>query len=209
MTKGLVASTKKISAIVLASGFSRRFDDQINKLLVTFHNKPIYQWSLDLIRDLSFFEVLVIARDKEILDYAKANGFKPIENYQAAEGISASIRLGVTNASIETDGYMFFTADQPLLKKADILKLFEAYSAHDDCIIVPVTSGRRGSPTIFSEFYKQPLLSLEGESGGKAVMNQYPDKIIKVEIENSEALEDIDTMEDFRQLERMPFNNKK
>jgi len=196
MEKRLRLSTKKITAIVLASGYSRRFDLVEDKLLAIFQNKPVFQWTLDLLETLPFYEVIIVARRDEILDYGRLKGYQCIENTCAIEGMSASIRLGVNRASQEAEGYMFFTADQPLLKKNVICNLMHAFSEHAQDIIVPISSGQRGNPTLFPRRFKKDLLMLQGDEGGKKIINQYSEDIRFVEIDDRMSLEDIDSKDD-------------
>jgi len=197
MEMTLRLSTKKITAIVLASGYSRRFDLEEDKLLAIFQNKPVFQWTLDLLETLPFYEVIIVARRVEILDYGCLKGYQGIQNNSAMEGMSASIRLGVNRASCETEGYMFFTADQPFLTKRVICKLIHAFNAYAKDIIVPMASGQRGNPTLFPRRFQKDLLKLRGDEGGKKIINQYEADVKYVEIDDRMALEDIDSKEDF------------
>ena len=49
----------------------------------------------------------------------------------------------------ETDGYMFFTADQPFLDVDTIKNLIREFTENSAYIIVPQCDGRRGNPVIF------------------------------------------------------------
>jgi molybdenum cofactor cytidylyltransferase len=185
----------------MASGYSRRFDSEADKLLADFRGRPLFQWTLDLLATLPFLEVIVVARLDAILDYGTLKGYTCLRNDAAAEGMSASIRLGLRHASAQARGYMFFSADQPLLKEATVLALVNAFIVCDNKIVVPTAAGRRGSPTIFPVCYKEALLMLQGEAGGKKIIQQHEDDVKCVAIDDEASLMDIDTKADFLDFE--------
>ena len=43
--------------------------------------------------------------------------------------------------------------------------------------------GHRGSPNIFRRRYKKELLALEGDQGGRQIMQKYPQEIWMMEVD--------------------------
>ena len=186
-----------ISAIIMASGFSRRMKK--DKLLLEYKGKTLIEQTIDTAIQCDFSQIILVAREKEILELGKKRGLKVIKNENAEMGISQSIKLGLSHAD-ECDGYIFFTADQPLLNSDIIKKLLEAFYKDKTHIIIPKYGERRGSPTIFPKKFKQDLMSLEGDIGGKVVINKYPEQVQSVEIDNEKYLLDVDTEEDYEKV---------
>lgn len=186
----------KITAVVMAAGFSRRFGQDEDKLLINVEGRPLYQHVLKVLEEIEFLEVIVIARQEAILAYADSLGFTAIRNDRAHEGISASIGLGLAEASDESLGYMFFTSDQPYLSKVDVESLIEAFEGLDEQIILARVGGKNGSPTLFSRSYKDQLMSLKGDQGGRVIIKENPHCLSYVELSNPKALWDLDTKED-------------
>jgi CTP:molybdopterin cytidylyltransferase MocA len=56
-----------------------------------------------------------------------------------------------------------------------------------------------GSPNIFSCRYRDELMSLEGDKGGKRVIRKHEDDTVYIEVP-AEELYDVDTPEDLRNL---------
>jgi len=190
-----------ISAIVMASGLSKRMNK--NKLQMKINDKKIYEFVLQTIKNCSCFkEVTVVAKDDEILENASDLEFMAVKNEESHLGQSQSIKLGLRNLK-ETDGYMFFVADQPFIKVSTIETLVEAFKYNPDKIIIPCYNGKRGNPVIFPFKLKYALLRLEGDQGGRAVLNQNYDKIIEVNINNDYENIDIDTIEDYEKVIKM------
>lgn len=59
----------KISAIIMASGLSRRMGE--NKLLLDFKGDKLYEWTFDLVEEIDFDDVILVSSYDEILDDAK------------------------------------------------------------------------------------------------------------------------------------------
>ena len=192
---------KKITAIVMAAGYGKRFGGNEDKLLTMFSGKPMFQWTLDLLETMPFLEVILIARSQAILEFGASKGYRCLQNSLAQEGMSASIRLGVENADEGSDGYMFFTSDQPMLKEETVFQLMSVFQDRPEYIIVPIFSGKRGSPTIFPARYRNDLLALGGDVGGKIIIEQNIRSVSFVEIEDEMSLIDLDTKEALRNAE--------
>lgn len=186
-----------ISGIIMASGYSRRMNQ--NKLLLKYKGKTLIETILDTFLRIDFLEKILVTREEEILQLGKNNGFITIENKHADKGISESIKLGI-QASNGCDGYMFFTVDQPLLDENIINKLMKVFHQDPSYIIVPRHKGRRGSPVVFPRKFKKDLLGLEGDTGGKSIINKYLSQVRFVEIDDEKSLFDVDTKEDYEKL---------
>lgn len=187
----------KITAIVMASGYARRMGE--NKLLLKYKGKTFIQHTLDKVKKCNFYSKIVVARDKAIIELAESLDFKTVKNEWADKGQSEALKLGLNNSPV-SDGYMFFTSDQPLLDIETIELLMDAFYKNNNSIIVPRFMGRKGSPVVFSsEFFKE-LIQLQGDTGGKKVINDHRESIIFVEVKREEVLMDVDTWEDYYML---------
>lgn len=185
----------KISAIIMASGLSRRMGE--NKLLLDFKGDKLYEWVLDLVEEIDFDDVILVSSYDEILESGKKRGFKAIYNDNNEVGKSASIKFGVLNCDKDS-AMMFFVADQPLLKVETVNKLIEKYK-ENQLITYPRTEKRRGAPVIFSPEYREGLLSLDFDQGGMILVKD--DNKNEVKIDDIKELWDIDTYKNLEELE--------
>lgn len=183
-----------ISAIVMASGLSKRMCT--DKLQMKINNKKIYGYILETINNHNFCETIVVTNDQNITSMAKNFGYKTLNNPNFKLGQSASIKVALENSS-DSSGYMFFVADQPFISSNTICLLCNTFESNLDRIIIPSYNGINGNPVIFPTILKKELMSLTGDSGGKAVINNNLDKVIKISIQNKYEFMDIDTMEDY------------
>ncbi|MFT8315341.1 MAG: molybdenum cofactor cytidylyltransferase [Clostridium sp.] len=187
----------KITAIVMASGYARRMGE--NKLLLKYKGKTFIQHTLDKVKKCNFYSKIVVARDKAIIELAESLDFKTVKNEWADKGQSEAIKLGLNNSPV-SDGYMFFTSDQPLLDIETIELLMDAFYKNSNSIIVPRFMGRKGSPVVFSSKFFKELIQLQGDTGGKKVINDHRESIIFVDVKREEVLMDVDTWEDYYML---------
>ena len=184
-----------ITAIVMASGFSKRMG--LNKLLMKYNNKFLIEYTLEKISQCDFAQKIIVTQYEEIEKLIEDLNFKVVINENAHKGQSESIKLGV-KSSKRCDGYMFFVADQPLINKKDIEKLIRVFRENKDFIVIPKYKEKCGNPVIYPSLYKEEILRLEGDKGGKSIIKS-SNKIKYVEVEE-DTLFDIDNKDDFNKL---------
>lgn len=201
----------KIAVIYMASGFGKRFGG--NKLLEAeaFGGKPLFRHGLDgylhlkerLEREGGIrMTVVLVSQYPEILEYGNQIGICTVENPSAAEGITASIRLGTKAAAEQGADYCLYSvADQPWLREETLWKFLTTFIdrslTEQKTIGCLASEGRRGNPVIFHRKYQEQLLSLTGDRGGSQIMKKYPEEVMEFLVDRKE-LEDIDRREDVK-----------
>ena len=200
------SSVPKISAIIMASGKSKRMGT--NKLLLEYRGMTFIENTLKKVLKENFYEFAIVISDKKVKkkaqDYMKnletdEKKIHIIDNKKSEKGQSESIKMGLKTLG-KCDGYMFFSCDQPFLTSDTIKKILQNFKTKG--ITIPEYNGKRSLPVIFGENFKDELLKLEGDTGGKTVISNHQDKIKIVEIENSDEGKDIDTKEDYDMLKK-------
>ncbi len=176
--------------LYLASGSSRRFGS--NKLLYCLDGKPMYLWSLEMLRDLvegrKDCTLTVVSRYEEIRKTAEAMGLHAVDSPDSELGLSHTIRAGINALHIGPEDYLLFVvADQPYLKAASVERLL---AVTGDCGSLRY-GDRPGNPTLFASKLVPELLELTGDTGGRAVLKNRD--CIFVNAVDSRELEDIDT----------------
>jgi molybdenum cofactor cytidylyltransferase len=187
----------RVDAILMASGFSRRFGDK-NKLLIPFRGKPLVRHTLELVaRSGLFHRIFLIAADTRVGAQAADLPVTLIHNDHPDLGQRESIRLGVSAS--EAEYYMFFPCDQPLLDQATLALLLARRSR--DRIVEPVFQAKPSSPSLFSRAFRDELLSLAPGERGRDIKTRHRDLVISTEIPCPSILEDIDTPETLKRIE--------
>jgi molybdenum cofactor cytidylyltransferase len=112
-------------------------------------------------------------------------------NHHPELGISRSMQLGIEAAG-DADAYMFCVCDQPWLTPATVGRLIEEYRAGKAGIVSLAWQGKMCNPKIFSSRYREELMSLTGDTGGRQIISSHPDDLLLVEAASIEETMDID-----------------
>jgi len=187
----------KISAILLAAGLSRRMGR--DKLLLEYDGRSFFRRAVDLLSILPVYERIIVisGRQQDFLSFSP--GVRVCINSNPENGLSDSVKLGVEAAA--GTHYLFLNADQPRLTLNDLMPLIKAAEENPDKIIYPVVDSKPVTPTLFPCRFKQELLSLSGDAGGRSIREMYKDLNLTLKPENPENFKDFDTEEDL-------FNDK-
>lgn len=188
-----------ITGIILASGFSNRMGE--DKLLIKLNNISLIETVLSSCTESNLDRVIIVYRKIEIKDIADKFNIKTVLNENAELGQSESIKLGI--ASIKEDShFMFITGDQPFMSTELINKLLVEYKDSAKGILVPYYNSKRGMPSIFGKGYRDELLKLQGDKGGKVLMEKYSYDIEEVHFKDEKLGKDIDTPEDLEVIKK-------
>ena len=185
----------KVGGVLMASGAGRRFGG--NKLLCPVEGVPMVERAFAAAPAELFTRACVVSCYPEILDLAGERGYLPVSNPYAAQGQSASIRLGLSRLT-DLDGVMFCVCDQPWLRRASVERLLEQFLARPDRICALSWQGTRGSPVIFPAHVFPDLLRLTEDQGGRKVIQANVHRLHLVEAHGPEELLDLDTPSDLR-----------
>jgi molybdenum cofactor cytidylyltransferase len=186
-----------INAIIIASGYGKRMGT--NKLLLPFQGKALVEHIIDKVMSCDFYSRILVAHHKQIVSLGRKKGIQVVYNVDAYRGQSESIKLGIIN-SPQADGYMFFTADQPLIDVKTIELLMNSFNETKNLIIVPKHMDKRGNPVIFPGKFIDELLTLQGDNGGRIIINKFIEDVRFIQVRNEYVLMDIDTKKDYKQL---------
>ena len=187
-----------ISGIILASGFSKRMEQE--KLLLPVGGVALVERVIQAAQASRLDEVILIYQKREIEKIGRKYGIKAVHNPRADEGQSAAIKLGIHTAQPETDAFMFMVGDQPFLNPSTINILIDTFQQDPHSIIVPVYNNTRGNPVLFPSAMKELLLALDGDRGGRVLIDSMPERVKLVSIDEEMLGTDIDTEEDYRKI---------
>lgn len=192
---------QQVGVIILAAGSSRRAGNT-NKLL------------FDLGEQAMVTHVARIACASQADRVIAVTGFENSQVEQAlastsavchynsahASGMASSVIAGVSQLT-DCDAVLVCLGDMPHVTVSIINQLIDAFKANPDkSIVLPVRDGRRGNPVLFGKVFFDTLLTLEGDSGAKYLLKQYPDEIFEVSVDSDGILLDYDTQKELDTL---------
>jgi molybdenum cofactor cytidylyltransferase len=188
-----------VGAVILAAGSSSRFEDG-HKLLVEIDGAPIVRYVCAVLARSKVDDIVLVASDTNgaIAKAAGAGRWRVIENPDAHEGLSTSLRAGIQSLDQSSDGALVALADMPGISSELVDTLLSAFSrCRGKAIVFPVSpDGRRGHPIIWPKALLAALETATGDSGGKTVLADRRDLWHPVPYEDPGAFADIDTRAD-------------
>lgn len=180
--------------IYLAAGNSRRFGS--NKLLYEYGGKPLFRHGLDMLTDFCHNRpdctLTVVSRYPEILEQAKEEGARAVYSPDSPKGMSYTIKAAIQALPNlrEEDFILFVVADQPRLTGRTVEKIL-SYAGPCVQTVSAAYGDRPGNPVLFSARLVPELMELQGDEGGRKVLQKQ--ECIYVQAENEHELFDIDT----------------
>jgi molybdenum cofactor cytidylyltransferase len=187
-----------VVGIVLAGGSSSRFGKP--KMLLPWKGKPLIRYAVEAALEGGLSEVVVVrgAVNKPLERALASLPVRFVENPEWQAGLSASVRAGVGALPEGTGSAMFLLADQPFVSADLVRALAQRHSETLAPIVAPRVEGKRGNPVLFDRSTFRDLLTLEGDTGGRAIIER--SSIEYLDWDDPAILQDIDTPEDYEQL---------
>lgn len=182
-----------LALVLLAAGDSRRFHG--NKLLHPFQGMRMYQHIIRQINQLPddmFAKKIVVTQYPEIMEDLRNQGFHVVENHESTLGISHSIHLALQEVADQELAVCFAVCDQPYLRHETMEMLVRGWKQSGRGIGCLSHQGELGNPAVFSVDYRQELLALEGDVGGRRVIRRHLDDLFLCEVEDGKELVDVD-----------------
>ena len=191
-----------IYGIILAAGEGKRMGKV--KLTLPLGDKLMIEWVLQAAKlsPLDKFFLVVRPGDKEISKIGKSWGAKIVLNPNFRKGMSTSIKEALLKLNPqEVKGFFLILGDQPLITSKIINKLIKSFHPGKGEIVVPFYKGQQGNPVLFDIYWRDELLELSGDVGGRGLVKAHPKKIKRVEILDKAVIEDIDSEEDYLKIQ--------
>ena len=95
----------------------------------------------------------------------------------------------------DVDCCMFLPGDQPLLRRETVSNLIRCWESERSRIVRPVCGEISGAPAIFPRWAFPELLTLPEGKGGNLVIQNHPDALRTISVEDPYELMDADTPE--------------
>ena len=186
-----------IAAVVLAAGGSSRLGGRPKQLL-TVDGVPIVARVLRAVTLSRVAQTIVVTgyRGEEVRAAARAFPVRWLDNPAWSQGMSTSLRLGLTALDHTAEGAVIVLGDQPYLTPDLINRLIDAFAgAPAPAIARPVAGSRAGHPVVFSRYFFNLLASARGDRGGREVLDTHAERLVTVPAHPHEIM-DVDTWED-------------
>lgn len=192
-----VSSPKRLAAIVLAAGSSRRMGDA-NKLALPWDGRPMVCHPIDAALAAGFDPVVVVTgHDAErIEDLIGDRPVSIVHNARHASGMASSIRCGLRALPRSVDGVAILLGDMPRIRATHLARLIAAFAPEDGrAVVVPTVGGRWGNPILWGRRFFEEMSGLDGDRGARPIAEANLDLVAEVEMADAAVTADYDTRE--------------
>ncbi len=204
-----IPKESNIAIIILAAGASTRMGTP--KQLLPYQGSSLLQHTINLaIASLCQPIVVVLGANAEhIRSEIQELPIQIVENPDWYLGMSSSIRTGILSLANHTptiDAAVITVCDQPFLSVEIINQLVMAYQTTKKTIIASEYAETLGVPVLFSDIFFPELAVLSETVGAKKLIKNHYNQVLSIPFPLGEI--DIDTPQDYQQLESAEFKAK-
>ncbi|MGB3905051.1 MAG: selenium cofactor biosynthesis protein YqeC, partial [Anaerolineae bacterium] len=167
----------RVAAIVLAAGESRRFGSP--KQLLPWGETTMLEHVVDTALESAVDETVVILghRAERIGKLLRNRPVRVVINEDWQGGLSTSVRAGLQALPANYEACLFLLGDQPNVTPQLIDTILKRYRRTLAPLVAPSYRGRRGNPVLFSRSLFAELLAMEGDQGGRGVIQRHQDEL--------------------------------
>ena len=191
-----------VVCLVLAAGSSTRMGKR-NKLLEPIDGSPMIATVARTAAASCADAVLVVTGEDHERVEACLHGL-PVDalwNPDHAEGLSTSLRAGLSALPDGTQAVVVCLGDMPWVRPGHIDTLVGAFLADPGgSIFVPTWEGRRGNPVLWTAEMFPEFSTLSGDVGASVLMDRHRAELREVPVDAPGILTDVDTPQALRAL---------
>jgi molybdenum cofactor cytidylyltransferase len=133
----------------------------------------------------------------ELHDYPVYTVFNP----QFAEGQGASLAAGIRAMPSTIDAVVVLLADMPGIRVEAITAVVECWrDTHRPAVVAGYAEGH-GHPVLFDRSVFADLAALEGDTGGREILQALGDLVARVPVTGVAPPQDVDTTDDWARLQ--------
>jgi molybdenum cofactor cytidylyltransferase len=198
----VLAVHERTAGIILAAGASTRMGAP--KQLLDWGGRPLVLQSVQTALRAGLQPVVVVLGAhseavRQALGEPAPGSLLVVDNPEWAAGQSSSVIAGLRALPPEVGAAVFLLCDQPLVTPQLVGSLVARHAETLAPVVAPLVDGQRGNPVLFDRRTFPDLLSLTGDTGGRALFARYP--VSWLPWHDRAALADIDTLEDYQRLQ--------
>ncbi|WP_338450032.1 nucleotidyltransferase family protein [Niallia oryzisoli] len=200
---------QQISAIILAAGTSSRMGQP--KQLLFLQGRPLLEHAIERAISQGFAEIITVvgceaAKIKQSILVSDPR-FRWVMNEEYEKGQGVSLKTGMVSVNQQSSGVMVFLGDLPFLAEQTVQSIFHAgMEMLTDCkesfVIQPEYNGITGHPVFFGHLDRSFIERLQGDRGGKAMMNKIACRR-RFPVDDRGIIYDIDTPEIYEEAKKL------
>jgi len=189
------ARTRRIAALVLAAGQSRRMGAR-NKLLEQIDGVAMLVRAVDAaIAGANAGVYVVTGHECERVAHAlTGRDIRLVHNSRYDEGLSTSLATGLAALDDDVDAVLVCLGDMPKVTPAHMARLIAAFDPLEGrAICVPLWDGKRGHPVLWARRFFAEMGDIKGDVGARHLLGEYAELVCEVPVDDSGVLVDVDS----------------
>jgi molybdenum cofactor cytidylyltransferase len=189
--------SRRLSAIIPCAGLSARMGRL--KPLLPLGGRPMIARVIETVRHADPQEIYVVLghRAEALEPVVTEAGARAIRNSNFAKGMFSTVCAGVKALADSCDAFIFLPADIPLVRPATIRRLAAISHRHPSRLLYPVFLGRRCHPPVIPADMIPSILSHNGDSGLRRVLENHEDRALEVPVADENIFFDLDCPTDY------------
>ncbi len=196
---------KKVCGLILAAGKSQRMGSI--KPVLKIGGRTVIDHTTDMLKRAGITDIYTVLgchRDAILKEYQSRDTVYIVDNPNYEDGMLSSVKAGV-KAMVQNGGYDAFVmvpADCPAISPDTVKKVIDAFVGENK-IIKPDYHGRGGHPVLFSMEYADEIISNDFAEGLRTLIRSHNDNFLRIAVEDANCLMDMDTPENYREIEKI------
>lgn len=192
----------RVAAVVLAAGASSRLEGDLPKPALPWQpGGTLVGRAADIALAAGGLSQIVVVTGYGADQVCAALDGRPVRTvfnpgWQA--GQSSSVAAGLQALGPQVSAALFVLADQPAVQPATIDLLIARHRQTLAPVVAPLYGdGQRGNPVLFDRSTFPELLALQGDTGGRPLIQRYGERVELVAVDQP-APQGIETLDDYR-----------
>ncbi len=189
--------SKKITAIILAAGQSRRMGQP--KMLLPWGGITVLGKVIETLQAAGLEELVVVTGGaREQVEAIVGGSARVVFNveYSNSEMLS-SIQCGLGAIKPEAQAALICLGDQPQVRVGSVQVILQEYESTGASLIVPSYQMKRGHPWLVGRELWNEILEMRSPESPREFLNRHAKEIKYINVDTPSILTDLDTPEDY------------
>ena len=189
-----------VAGVVLAAGTSSRLGQP--KQLLKYGGRSLVRRAAEvgLAAGLTPMVVVTGAHAAAVERELREMPVRLVHNDAYRAGQSTSVRAGVSALPPDAKAVVMLLVDMPAVDEDVVRALIAAWQATGAPLVRPTFDGRPGNPVLFDASLFPEMLALEGDEGGRPILQRHAERVHLVPTTQPGVLVDVDTWDAYTQL---------
>ncbi len=192
--------TSRLSAVILAAGFSSRMN--AFKPLLPVGETPMIQAAIDRFKINGISDIIVVTgHHRQLLEPVVRNaGARPVFHPGFASGMLGSIQQGVRHIRPGQTGWFLLPTDIPAVRPSTVRQMIRKFYADPHRIIMPCFKGQPGHPPLIPCELTPQIMALGKESTLRDLLAAEKERTVNLTRHDRGILMDADNPAGYRRI---------